>query len=821
VDRSAPIRMSHHLPSLWAGKNVHDLQRFSGHAQPGEKFTFQVGVATGTDITVLTAEFSDLVSASADVSSSRLRCMNLQGIDFWSRPYQKNVTVQADTVLPLWMILEVPTDASGVYSGNVTLHTTAGVKVLPLQFTVSGPVLADRGDGDIWRGTRLAWLDSTLGNEDDVPPPFYPVSVSSNTVSLLDKVVSIGDDGLLGSVQVGGIEALAAPIRFEILIGGNVVTIPTTRKMGETKNLTVAWEAAGSAHGVDIHVSGSLDATGYADFVVSTNVTEMYEARLVIEHNGTNAIYGAGTGRAGGFLTRWFDNTSSVDWKWDGQLGNNALWIGSTACGLRVKPKGSDPLWQAGVPFDNKKSPTPPESWSNAGAGGIQIFQNGTTLVYTGVRQPGHATFLFSLMATPTRPLNLPKHFSERYAHRSGPANYSELKAGGASVVVMHQGNVLNPWINYPYLTNGLLKQAADECHKLNMKFKVYNTMRELSSRATELWAMRAFNETYVTYGGTGNGGDWLREHIDGDYSVAWATPMAQSGFWSQQDDQAIKVNAMSRWNNYYVEGLRQIKQDFGNDGMYLDEIAYDRVTIRRAKSVLGEGGLIDHHSDRGGFTTVPAVNYMELFPFVDSLWYGEGFDYDAATPDFWLVEMSGIPFGLNSDMLRYDGMTPFHFRGMLVASSNRWQDNLLTPGDTSTFDPRAVWALWDSFNISAATMHGWWASEEGHPVPIVSNSSDVKCTSFVHYGRTALIVLANFGSAQNVQLSFDWEMLGLEEDAVALRAPVMKPMQPQARSWSVSDCIPVPAPQKGSPDSKEGWMILLEPKPVVEVHLI
>jgi len=682
-------------------------------------------------------------------------------------------------------------------------------------------VLADRGDGDLWRGTRLAWLDSTLGNEDDVPPPFHPVRVSSTTVSLLDKVVSIGQSGMLDSVQVSGIEALANPVRFEIVVNGKVAAIPTTRTMGETRNLTVTWEASGSAQGVDMHVSGSIDATGYAEFVVNTNVTEAYEVRLVIEHNDTNAIYAAGTGRAGGFLTRWFDKTTSVDWKWDGKLGNNALWIGSTSCGLRVKPKGDDPLWQAGVPFDNQQSPTPPESWSNAGVGGIQVFKNGTTVVYTGTRRPGHATFLFSLMATPTRPLNLPKHFSERYAHRSGPANYSELKEGGASVVVMHQGNVLNPWINYPYLTNGLLKQAADECHSLGMKFKVYNTMRELSNKAMELWAMRAFNETYVFYNGTGNGGDWLREHIDGGYSVAWATPMAQSGFWSQQDDQAIKVNAMTRWNNYYVEGLRQIKQDFGNDGMYLDEIAYDRVTIRRAKSVLGEGGLIDHHSDRGGFTTVPAVNYMELFPFIDSLWYGEGFDYDAATPDFWLVEMSGIPFGLNSDMLRYDGMTPFHFRGMLVASSNRWQDNLLTPGDTSTFDPRAVWAMWDSFDISSATMYGWWAPVEGHAVPIVTNSSDVKCTSYVHYGKAALIVLANFGSAQDVQLSFDWKMLGLEEDAVGLRAPEMKPMQPQARSWSVSDAIPVPEPQKGSPDSREGWMILLEPKSAVEVHYI
>ena len=58
---------------------------------------------------------------------------------------------------------------------------------------------------------------------------------------------------------------------------------------------------------------------------------------------------------------------------------------------------------------------------------------------------------------------------------------------------------------------------------------------------------------------------------------------------------------------------------------MYADEIAYDRVTMLRARKVLGDSGMIDHHSDCGGFTKSPATNYMELYPFINRLWYGEG----------------------------------------------------------------------------------------------------------------------------------------------------------------------------------------------------
>jgi hypothetical protein len=44
--------------------------------------------------------------------------------------------------------------------------------------------------------------------------------------------------------------------------------------------------------------------------------------------------------------------------------------------------------------------------------------------------------------------------------------------------------------INYPYLTNPAFKAAADSCHSLGLKFSVYNTMRELSDRCVEYYAM-------------------------------------------------------------------------------------------------------------------------------------------------------------------------------------------------------------------------------------------------------------------------------------------------------------------------------------------
>jgi hypothetical protein len=304
--------------------------------------------------------------------------------------------------------------------------------------------------------------------------------------------------------------------------------------------------------------------------------------------------------------------------------------------------------------------------------------------------------------------------------------------------------------------------------------------------------------------------------------------------WWSQQEDHAIRVNAMTRWNNYYVQGNLQMQKDFDFDGIYLDEIAYDRVTMLRTKAVLGDKGLIDHHCDIGAFCKSCAANYMELYPFIDSLWYGEGFNYDEATPDYWLAEISGLMLGLPAEMLRYPGMTPMHFRGLAHASTNRWQprgysltftptkscpvEYAVSPG-CDPFDPRDIWALQSSFGIADSEMVGWWAEldeeESDGSLPVRSDVDAVKVTTYVRKGMSALIVLANFGSEpQSVHLAFNWTTLGLAASAVTLRAPMLRvPVQLAQDSLSTDDRVKVPALTHGAIDSREGVILLLEKK--------
>ena len=101
-------------------------------------------------------------------------------------------------------------------------------------------------------------------------------------------------------------------------------------------------------------------------------------------------------------------------------------------------------------------------------------------------------------------------------------------------------------------------------------------------------------------------------------------------------------------------------------------------------------GCIIDLHSNTG-FSKGPVKQYAEFFPYVDKIWFGESFRYNEMPADNWLVEVSGIPFGLMGDMLHGGGN---QWLGMVFGMTLRlpW----LTEGVVS--DPRLVWKIWDEF---------------------------------------------------------------------------------------------------------------------------
>ncbi len=227
----------------------------------------------------------------------------------------------------------------------------------------------------------------------------------------------------------------------------------------------------------------------------------------------------------------------------------------------------------------------------------------------------------------------------------------------GANIINIHHGNDVNPYINYPFLRADKLKRYVDEAPGQGPGSVEYFPVDELSKTAwcpdAELWALRSLGDEILA-SGPGGGHTWLQEHLDPPYVPAWYTAGVR--------DASIVTTGMSRWHNYYLEGLSWLVYNVGIDGLYIDDVAYDRVVIKRVRKILDRSGrerLIDLHSwnhfnERAGYACCLNL-YMEHLPYIDRIWIGEARDY-STRPDYWMVEISGIPFGVMGEMLQGGG---------------------------------------------------------------------------------------------------------------------------------------------------------------------
>ena len=499
----------------------------------------------------------------------------------------------------------------------------------------------------------------------------------------------------------------------------------------------------------------------------------------------------------------------TLHWSWDVATKNqDAAWLGSVSAGLQFTLSDEHYVRPLNTNFYLSKPLVLPTSWGNEGKGGCDLAESSDSVAaaprapalrqiggglarvlvscYAGSRtmEAGDSLrFDFRLIITPFKPLDTAGQWKTRFFHAFVPID--SVATRGANTVNVHHATRVNPWINYPFLETAQMRAYVDSAHARGMKAKIYYTVRELTNHAPEIFALRSLGDEVLSHG-PGGGFSWLQEHLGSDYLAAWHVP--------ENKDAAVVNSGVSRWHNFYVEGLDWLVKHEKIDGLYIDDVAFDRTTMKRVRKVLDRGNpgaLIDLHSanqynPRDGFAS-SANLYLEHFPYLNRLWFGEYFDYDSA-PDYWLVEVSGIPFGLMGEMLEKGGNP---WRGMTMGMTARlpWSG-----------DPAPLWKVWDTFGIQQSRMMGWWSGNS----PVTTGDTAVLATTWVRRGRAMVSLGSWHDTDTTVRLTIDWRALALDPARTRIRAPAIANFQ-DAASWLPSQPIPIPA--------KKGLLLLLEPR--------
>ena len=784
-DRKFPIRMTTDIPYKWIADNRHDF--FYGQADKGEYYVFQLGVwAARSNVENLHVDFSALTNKATgeQIPASSFTCFNTEGTDVTGTVFEKNCSVDKGKVQALWVGTQLPEHLSaGTYQGTVTVSAAnAESKTVQVSLNVSENVIANHGDNEPWRHSRLRWLNSQIGFDDEVIAPYTPLVMKDKTISCLGREIKLSDLGLpehitsyfketMTGIGTNGRSVLAAPMELAADGGAweNLNFEITKHKQG-----AIAWKALNQNSRFLMDLEGEMESDGniaYKVTLVAREDASVEDVALRTHLASGVGRYMMGLGEKGGYCP------NDLRWKWDVEKNQDTVWVGDVNAGIQIRLYDNKYERPLNTNFYHQKPLHMPVSWCNAGNGGIDIHNaaDGTRInAYSGkrsVKKGDRLYYYFNLALTPFRPIDTDKQWRERYHH-----NYEFLdgiQKRGANVINIHHANAINPFINYPFLRTKEMKAYIDGAHARDMKVKIYNTVRELSNSCVEMFALRSLgNEIFSE--GPGGGFSWLQEHLDQNYIGAWFVPGLK--------DAAIVNSGISRWHNYYLEGLDWLMKNVGIDGLYIDDLAFDRMTMKRIRKVMNRtnpGAMIDLHSanqynPKDGFAN-SANLYLEHFPYLDRLWFGEYFNYDFP-PEFWLVEVSGIPYGLMGEMLEGGGNP---WRGMLYGMTGR----------SPRVDNGPLWKLWDSFGMQNSEMIGYWVKDN----PVKTGSEKTLATVYSHMGDKALISLATWEDTDaKVKLSIDWAKLGLDPSKVTLHAPAIENFQ-QETTWKPGDEIVVP----------------------------
>ena len=88
----------------------------------------------------------------------------------------------------------------GNYTGSVSVVADGEKQTVPLMLKVAGEAVSNHGYNEGKRLSRINWLNSTIGINEEITKDYLPVEVIKNKVCILGRTLNIAKNGLPASI---------------------------------------------------------------------------------------------------------------------------------------------------------------------------------------------------------------------------------------------------------------------------------------------------------------------------------------------------------------------------------------------------------------------------------------------------------------------------------------------------------------------------------------------------------------------------------------------------------------------------------------------
>lgn len=719
----------------------------------------------------LLSDFDDTINEITTHGNADIVCINTDMSDKYGHCKKQKVMLKKNIIQPLFFTVQTDKLGKRQEKCSITIQTESECRSFDLILNIISSPVANNGYNDLWRLSRINWLNSKLCIDDQIVKPYITPSIIDERLSALGKEIELNSCALPKQIYSKFNEAIEIENSIqkelfskdsEFLIDGKPLENGKCTKRLFNNRIEIHSQCENERYSAE--VAAVLRYEGLMEYSVSITPKTDFKANDVslnfyISPECSSLMHGLGH-RA--------SKATDLAFKWDNQKQQDSIFIGCVNCGMRVKFKAENyirPL--INIFYKNLPLNVPSTTWDNSKKGKIEVKAENdhcTRLsASTGefsFKENETRHFNFEIHITPLKPIDYKKAFSIRYCHNNKLKNeikeIDTAKKNGLTHVIFHQGNMIMPFINYPFYEVNRLKNAAHYAKERGIGIKLYYTEREHSNHMAETFVYKALGDEIIlrkkgiSHSWQKEKPQWLIDNFGEDIIPGWFVKY-KHGKYKNDHDISFIVKPDTRLDNYYIEGLNWLVDNIGIKGIYIDDTSLDRTTLERAKKVLAKtDGLIDmhmwnHEEVRAG--DVSCMNlYTEILPFLDSVWLGEGFFYKKYSPEYMMAEVSGIPYGLTGQMLEGGGDL---YLGMLYAMNNRFGWHYKNAVE--------MYHIWDEFEIHKSKMLGYWHSQN----PVKTDNNSVLSTVYLKNSE-ALVCLYNFSEkAEKFNVLFNKKLLG------------------------------------------------------------
>ena len=228
-------------------------------------------------------------------------CFNKGGVDIDGKAFMKKVSVKKGEVQSLWFGLEIPLETKpGTYNSLVIIKPK-GMKedTIHLKMNILNSKSNDFGDDRPERMSRLRWLNSDIGFDDDlIIKPFKEIKIDQNNLEFLGRKIELNKMGLpedilsffspeMTYIKDEPENILSEKMDFKVKnINGDFEKFENSLfNISKDNRASVNWISENESKNFNLVISGMLEYDGMMDYkiqlIAKNDVNKISELKLI------------------------------------------------------------------------------------------------------------------------------------------------------------------------------------------------------------------------------------------------------------------------------------------------------------------------------------------------------------------------------------------------------------------------------------------------------------------------------------------------------------------------------------------------------------